>query len=227
MRILFVEDDKQLSTVVAEQLQKEGYITDCCYDGEEGLGYALNTTYNYDIVLLDRMLPFVDGLTILKAMRQKRIFTPVLMITGLGELDDKIDGLDCGADDYLIKPFHIKELLARIRALTRRPAEIVDNKTLTAYDLTLEREHRRLTCKDHSVILTQKESDLMAVFMEMPDKTHSRNELIWRVWGQNTDIENGNVDNYIHFLRKRFRELSCKATIKTVYGAGFCLGEIQ
>ncbi len=173
------------------------------------------------------MLPFVDGLAILKAMRQKHIFTPVIIITGLGELDDKIDGLDCGADDYLVKPFHIKELLARIRALTRRPAEIVDNKTLTAYDLTLDREHRRLTCKDHSVILTQKESDLMAVFMEMPDKTHSRNELIWRVWGQNTDIENGNVDNYIHFLRKRFRELSCKATIKTVYGAGFCLGEIQ
>ena len=227
MRILFVEDDKQLSTVVAEQLQKEGYITDCCYDGEEALGYALNTTYNYDIVLLDRMLPFVDGLTILKAMRQKHIFTPVLMITGLGELDDKIDGLDCGADDYLVKPFHIKELLARIRALTRRPAEIVDNKTLTAYDLTLDREHRRLTCKDHSVILTQKESDLMTVFMEIPDKTYSRNELIWRVWGQNTDIENGNVDNYIHFLRKRFRELRCKATIKTVYGAGFCLGEIQ
>lgn len=227
MRILFVEDDKQLSTVVVEQLQKEGYITDCCYDGEEALGYALNTTYNYDIVLLDRMLPIVDGLTILKAMRQKHIFTPVLIITGLGELDDKIDGLDCGADDYLVKPFHIKELLARIRALTRRPVEIVDNKALTAYDLILDREHRRLTCKDHSVILTQKESDLMAVFMEMPDKTHSRNELIWRVWGQNTDIENGNVDNYIHFLRKRFRELRCKATIKTVYGAGFCLGEIQ
>ncbi len=227
MRILFVEDDRQLSAVVAEQLQKEGYITDCCYDGAEALGCALNTTYNYDIVLLDRMLPFVDGLTILKAMRQKRIFTPVLMITGLGELEDKIDGLDCGADDYLVKPFHIKELLARIRALTRRPAEIVENKSLTAYDLTLDREHRRLTCKDRSVILTQKESDLMAVFMEMPDKTHSRNELIWRVWGQSTEIENGNVDNYIHFLRKRFRELNCKATIKTVYGAGFCLGEIQ
>lgn len=227
MRILFVEDDMQLSTVVAEQLQKEGYITDCCYDGAEALGYALNTTYNYDIVLLDRMLPIVDGLTILKAMRQKHIFTPVLIITGLGELEDKIDGLDCGADDYLVKPFHIKELLARIRALTRRPVEIVDNMALTAYDLTLDREHRRLTCKDHSVILTQKESDLMTVFMEMPDKTHSRNELIWRVWGQNTDIENGNVDNYIHFLRKRFRELSCKATIKTVYGAGFCLGVMQ
>ena len=227
MRILFVEDDRQLSEVVAEQLKKEGYITDCCYDGEEALSYALNSTYPYDVVLLDRMLPIVDGLTILKAMRQKHIPTPVIILTGLGALEDKIDGLDCGADDYLVKPFHIKELFARIRVLARRPIEIVDNIILTAYDLTLDREHRRLTCKDHSVILTQKESDLLAVFMELPDKTHSRSELIWRVWGENTEIENGNVDNYIHFLRKRFRELKCKTTIKTIYGAGFCLGESQ
>ena len=227
MRILFVEDDRQLSEVVAEQLKKEGYIIDCCYDGEEALSYALNDTYYYDVVLLDRMLPIVDGLTILKAMRQKHIPTPVIILTGLGALEDKIDGLDCGADDYLVKPFHVKELLARIRALTRRPAEIVNKEILTAYDLTLDREHRRLTCKDHSVILTQKESDLITVFMEMPDKTHSRSELIWRVWGENTEIENGNVDNYIHFLRKRFRELKCKTTIKTIYGAGFCLGELQ
>lgn len=227
MRILFVEDDRQLSEVVAEQLKKEGYIIDCCYDGEEALGYALNDTYCYDVVLLDRMLPIVDGLTILKAMRQKHIPTPVIILTGLGALEDKIDGLDCGADDYLVKPFHVRELLARIRALTRRPAEIVNKEILTAYDLTLDREHRKLTCKDHSVILTQKESDLITVFMEMPDKTHSRSELIWRVWGENTEIENGNVDNYIHFLRKRFRELKCKTTIKTIYGAGFCLGELQ
>lgn len=227
MRILFVEDDKQLSAVVSEQLQKEGYITDCCYDGEMALSYALNSEYSYDIVLLDRMLPIIDGLTVLKAMRQKHIFTPVLIITGLGELDDKIDGLDCGADDYLVKPFHVKELLARIRALTRRPAEIVDNKILTAYDLTLDCEHRRLTCKDHSVILTQKEADLITVFMEMPDKTLSRNKLLWQVWGGSAEVEGGNLDNYIHFLRKRLSELGCKASIKTVYGAGYCLGEMS
>ena len=160
-------------------------------------------------------------------MRQKHIPTPVIILTGLGALEDKIDGLDCGADDYLVKPFHVKELLARIRALIRRPAEIVNKEILTAYDLALDREHRRLTCRNHSVILTQKESDLIAVFMEMPDKTHSRSELIWRVWGENAEIENGNVDNYIHFLRKRFRELKCKTTIKTIYGAGFCLGDSQ
>ena len=123
MRILLVEDDKNLSATIAEQLQKEGYVTDCCYDGEMALSYVLNPGYGYDIVLLDRMLPIIDGLTVLKAMRQKQIYTPVLIITGLGELDDKINGLDCGADDYLVKPFHVKEMLARIRALTRRPTE--------------------------------------------------------------------------------------------------------
>ncbi len=225
MRILFAEDDRQLSAVIAESLQKEGYLTDCCYDGEEALAYALHSTYDYDIVLLDRMLPIVDGLTILKAIRQKHIAVPVMLLTGLGGLEDKIDGLDCGADDYLVKPFHIKELLARIRALTRRPPSLTDNQILTAYDLTLERERRRLSCGGRFVNLTQKETDLIAVFMEKPDKTHSRGELIWRVWGENTEIEDGNVDNYIHFLRKRLRELKCRAEIKTIYGAGFCFRE--
>jgi DNA-binding response OmpR family regulator len=223
MRILLVEDDINLSATIAEQLQKEGYKTDCCYDGEMALSYALNIEYNYDIVLLDRMLPIIDGLTVLKAMRQKQIYTPVLIITGLGELDDKIDGLDCGADDYLVKPFHVKELLARIRALTRRPAEIKDKQKITAYDLVLDTEHRRLIYKTHSVVLTQKEMDLITVFMEKPDKTHSRSQLLWQVWGGSSEVEDGNVDNYIHFLRKRLRELDCKVGIKTVYGAGYRL----
>lgn len=225
MRILLVEDDRNLSATLAEQLQKEGFITDCCYDGEMALSYVQNQEYVYDIVLLDRMLPILDGLTVLKAMRQKHIFTPVLIITGLGELDDKIEGFDCGADDYLVKPFHIKELMARIRALTRRPAEIQERASLTAFDLVLDVEHRRLTYNGHSVMLTQKENDLIAVFLEKPDTIHSRSQLLWKVWGGNAEVEDGNVDNYIHFLRKRLRELGCKASIKTVYGVGYRLEE--
>lgn len=163
MRVLLVEDDLNLSAVIAEQLQKEGYLTDCCEDGELALSYALNPEYTYDIVLLDRMLPIIDGLTVLKAMRQKQIWTPVIVITGLGELDDKIDGLDCGADDYLVKPFHIKELLARMRALIRRPADIVEKSVLVAFDLTFDTQLRRLSYQSHSVLLTQKEADLLAV----------------------------------------------------------------
>ena len=223
MRVLLVEDDLNLSAVIAEQLQKEGYLTDCCEDGELALSYALNPEYTYDIVLLDRMLPIIDGLTVLKAMRQKQIWTPVIVITGLGELDDKIDGLDCGADDYLVKPFHIKELLARMRALIRRPADIVEKSVLVAFDLTFDTQLRRLSYQSHSVLLTQKEADLLAVFMENPDKTHSREQLLSKVWGGATEVEAGNVDNYIHFLRKRLRELNCKTQIKTVYGAGYRL----
>lgn len=225
MKILLIEDDKNLSATIAEQLKKEGYIVDCCYDGETALGYALNPEYGYDIVLLDRMLPVIDGLSVLKAMRQKQIYTPVLIITGLGELDDKIDGLDCGADDYLVKPFQVKELFARIRALARRPADIVNKEVLTAFDLTLNTEHRRLTFNGQSVMLTQKEADLLTVFMEKPDHTHSRSQLLWKVWGGSSEVEYGNIDNYIHFLRKRLRELGCKAGIKTVYGAGYRLEE--
>lgn len=223
MRILFVEDDKNLSAAIAEQLQKEGYVTDCCYDGEAALRFVLNTEYSYDLVLLDRMLPIIDGLTVLKAMRQKQIYTPVMIITGLGELHDKIDGLDCGADDYLTKPFHVKELLARIRALTRRPAEIIEKEALTAFDLVLDINRRRLSYKGRSVILTQKETDIITVFLEKPDKTHSRSQLLWKVWGGSAEVEDGNVDNYIYFLRKRLRELDCKVSIKTVYGAGYRL----
>ena len=170
MRVLLIEDDENLSAIIEEQLQKEGYITDRCADGETALSYALHFEYGYDIVLLDRMLPIIDGLTILKAMRQKQIYTPVLMMTGLGELDDKIDGLDCGADDYLVKPFHMKELLARIRALTRRPTDIANKEVLTVFDLTLDIEHRRLTCNGQSIMLTQKEANVMTVFLESPDK---------------------------------------------------------
>lgn len=223
MRILLVEDDTNLSAVIAEQLQKEGYITDCCEDGEVALSYALNPKYNYDIVLLDRMLPIIDGLTILKAMRQKQIWTPVILITGLGQLDDKVDGLDCGADDYLVKPFHIKELFARMRALTRRPADIVEKSVLSAFDLTFDPQLRRLSCQSHSVLLTQKEAGLLAVLMENPDQTHSREQLLWKVWGGTAEVEAGNVDNYIYFLRKRLRELNCRTQIKTVYGAGYRL----
>ncbi|MCQ1530540.1 response regulator transcription factor [Lutispora saccharofermentans] len=225
MRVLLIEDDENLSAVIEEQLQKEGYITNRCADGETALSYALNLEYGHDIVLLDRMLPIIDGLTILKAMRRKQIYTPVLMMTGLGELDDKIDGLDCGADDYLVKPFHMKELLARVRALTRRPTDIVDKEVLTAYDLTLDAGQRRLTCNGYSIILTQKEADVMTVFLESPDKMQTRDGLLWKVWGGRGEVEDGNIDNYIHFLRKRLRELGCKTTIKTVYGAGYRLEE--
>ena len=225
MRILLVEDDKNLAEAIADHLKKEGHLTDRCPDGEQALLFALHGEYPYDVILLDRMLPVIDGLTVLKAIRQKRIWTPVLMITGLSQLEDKVDGLDCGADDYLVKPFHMKELSARIRALVRRPAGMADTSEISVYGLTLDVERRRLTCKTHAVSLTGKESELMQVLMKDPERTHGREELLWKVWGGSSEVETGNVDNYIHFLRKRLKSLGCAAKIRTVYSVGYRLEE--
>ncbi len=225
MRILLVEDDKNLAEAIADHLKKEGHLTDRCPDGEQALLFALHGEYPYDVILLDRMLPVIDGLTVLKAIRQKRIWTPVLMITGLSQLEDKVDGLDCGADDYLVKPFHMKELSARIRALVRRPAGMADTSEISVYGLTLDVERRRLTCKTHAVSLTGKESELMQVLMKDPERTHGREELLWKVWGGSSEVEAGNVDNYIHFLRKRLKSLGCAAKIRTVYSVGYRLEE--
>ncbi len=225
IRILLVEDDKNLAEAIEDHLKKEGCLADWCGDGEQALAHALHGEFPYDVILLDRMLPVLDGLTVLKAIRQKQIWTPVLMITGLSGLEDKIDGLDCGADDYLTKPFHMKELSARIRALIRRPPDMAAAFELSAFGLTLDTERRRLSHKTHAVLLTGKESGLLQVFLKDPERTHSREELLWKVWGGSCEVEAGNVDNYIHFLRKRLKSLGCTAKIRTVYGAGYRLEE--
>lgn len=144
MKILILEDDIELSLAMKQELLKNDYMVDCCHDGETGLLYALNIEFGYDLAIVDRMLPVIDGLTIIKAMRKKGISIPVIIITGMSSIDDRIDGLDGGADDYLVKPFYIRELLARVRALTRRPHEMKEQDTLTYQDLRLEHSNRKL-----------------------------------------------------------------------------------
>ena len=139
MKILILEDDIELSLAMKQELLKNDYMVDCCHDGETGLLYALNIEFGYDLAIVDRMLPVIDGLTIIKAMRKKGISIPVIIITGMSSIDDRIDGLDGGADDYLVKPFYIRELLARVRALTRRPHEMKEQDILMYQDLRLER----------------------------------------------------------------------------------------
>lgn len=223
MKILLIEDDKELCHSIQSELLRNGFQVDCCNDGETAMLYALNREYAYDLAIIDRMLPIVDGLSIIKAMRQKNINFPVIIITGLSDLDDRIDGLDGGADDYLVKPFHIRELLARVRALIRRPVEIQASPELIYHDLSFHKSNRKLTCHHRSLLLTVKESELMYVFMASPETLFSREQLIMRVWGTSSEIEPGNVDNYISFLRKRLRELNSHSEIKTVYGTGYQL----
>lgn len=138
MKLLLIEDDMDLCQNIKEQLTKEGYLTDAFDNGEEGFVYALNPNSSYDLAIIDRMLPIIDGLSIVKAMRNKNIQIPVIVITGMSQLNDRIEGLDGGADDYLVKPFHIRELCARIRALIRRPVQIVHTDFLSYKDLTLD-----------------------------------------------------------------------------------------
>ena len=167
MKILLVEDDEELCRSIQSALEKEMYIVDCIRDGETAMFYALNTDYAYDIAVIDRMLPVIDGLTIIKAMRRKGIRIPVIIITAMDALDNRIEGLDGGADDYLVKPFHIRELSARIRALTRRPADLRLSGLLRYGDLTFDKENRRLSSGEKSVQLTARETELLPYLSEI------------------------------------------------------------
>ena len=223
MRVLLLEDDLNLCGTIEEALGKEGYSVDSCHDGETAMLYALNTDLGYELAIVDRMLPIIDGLTIIKSMRRKGINIPVIIITGMSALDDRIDGLDGGADDYLVKPFHVRELLARVRALTRRPYEMKETNILTYADLTFDRVKRLLQKGSQSLTLTAKETELLYSLMRTPETQLTKEQLILRVWGADSNIEPGNVENYISFLRKRLKELQSQCEIKTVYGSGYKL----
>lgn len=223
MKLLLIEDDETLCRNMKDHLSQEGYLVDACETGDDGLFYALQPDGGYDLAIIDRMLPVIDGLTILKAMREKGNQIPVILITGMSGLQDKINGLDNGADDYLVKPFHLSELSARIRAMARRPATYTEQKQLHYQDLTLDLARKELCCGEERIALTPKEYNLMCAFLEAPDALHSRNHLMARGWESNHAVEPGNVDNYIYFLRKRLRALGSSCQITAVYGAGYLL----
>lgn len=223
MKLLLIEDDIDLCQNIKEQLSKEGYLLDIFHTGEEGFISALNQDNAYDLVIIDRMLPIIDGLSIIKAMRNKGIPIPIIVITGMSELHDKIVGLDSGADDYLVKPFHISELSARIRALIRRPSRIVETNTVIYSDLTLDILKQELSSGKKSIVLTPKEFQLFQVFISYPNHIFSREQLIQKVWESNHTVELGNVDNYIYFLRRRLKSLNSHCTIRSVYGSGYLL----
>lgn len=223
MRILVIEDDKDLCEAVGYQLEKEGYRVDICHNGEDALYFALQQSH--DIMILDRMLPGIDGLTILQAVRRKGIATPVIMVTAMNGINDRIDGLDTGADDYLVKPFAMEELLARIRALARRPQAIQDTNKLTFGNTTLELGKQILKGDRETCSLSKKETDLMEFFMRNKTQILSRDAILSHVWGPNSFVEDGNIDNYIHFLRRRLKTIQSTLQIKTIHSVGYRLEE--
>lgn len=229
MKLLLVEDDENLNRNLTFFLEKEGYQVDSCQNGEDALYYLQEGSP--DLILLDRMLPLLDGMEVLRQIRQTQNRTPVLMLTALGTLADKVDGLDAGADDYLVKPFAMEELLARIRSLCRRsglaPADSAydaeDALSLHYGDLWLNPRLHELKGPAGTVTLSNRESALLQYFLQNGGQTLSRGQLLIKVWGPDSEVEEGNLDNYIFFLRRRLKALGSALRISTLRGVGYRL----
>lgn len=223
MRILLIEDDEKLSDTLKYQLEREQFSCDTSLDGLEGLAFA--QTQVHDLIILDRMLPSMDGLTILQKIREQQIATPVILLTALGELQDKITGLNCGADDYIVKPFAFPELLARINCISRRPQKMLDYNHLNFCDLSYDCQQKILSKGRQDCALSRRESDLLELFLHNPQQTIPRGTILTKVWGLEADVEDGNLDNYIHFLRRRLKSLNSRVVLTTVRGIGYRLEE--
>lgn len=222
MRILLAEDDRDLNKALTWQLAGQGYSVDACYDGEEALYYGGQNIY--DVILLDRMLPCHEGTEVLTLLRRQSVNVPIILITALGTLQDKILGLDLGADDYLVKPFDFEELLARIRCVTRRSLVLNPQPdTISYHDITWSAREMRLNGPAGDSTLSKREGDLLESFLHTPKQVLARETLLLKVWGPDSDVENGNLDNYIHFLRRRLKTVGSALQIKTIRGVGYGL----
>lgn len=223
MRILIVEDEIHLAEALSQILKKNNYTIDTAYDGESGLDNALSNIY--DLIILDIMLPKLDGISILKNIRGEGLSTPVILLTAKGEISDKVAGLDSGADDYLPKPFATEELLARIRALSRRRGEVIVDNTLKFGDIELNPSTLKLSSGSRSVKLILKESELLELLISRKNLATSKELIIEKLWGFDSDVEYNHVEVYISFLRKKLNFLSSEVKINTVRGVGYILEE--
>ncbi|MGN0823646.1 MAG: response regulator transcription factor [Candidatus Coproplasma sp.] len=224
MRLLLAEDEKALSNALVTILKHNNYSVDAVYNGQDALDYLLNG--NYDGAILDIMMPKMDGISVLKAFRAKNKTLPILLLTAKTEIDDKVLGLDCGADDYLGKPFDTKELLARIRAMLRRKGGEAVN-TLTFEDVTLNRSTYELSSPYSSFRLGNKEFQMLEMLMLNAGKVISAEQFMERIWGYDSDTEITVVWTYISYLRKKLSALSNKAQIKAIRNVGYTLEKID
>lgn len=216
MRILYVEDEKILADAVTHLLKKANINVDWAEDGEEGLRLAKKPIY--DAIVLDIMLPKMSGLEILEIIRKQGIKTPVIMLSALSEVEDKVKGLEIGADDYLAKPFKTSELIARLNALTRRPA-LRETKTIKFADLEFDYENRIVNNKP----LTEKEAEILKMLLDSNGKTVQKDYILAHVWGADMLAEDNYVEVYMSYLRKKLKQLSGKVEIKTIRGLGYKL----
>lgn len=226
MRILIIEDDEQLCETLKLQFEHHGIELDCVHSGIDAFYYVMQPVY--DLIILDRMLPGMDGIALLKIIRENNVRTPIILATAVDTVEERIAGLDNGADDYLVKPYDIGELLARIRALCRRPGTLEVSGTLSFEDLEFSPANLDLSIKgasspDGKIHLSRREAVLMEYFLKRPNQTLARQLIYSRVWGPDGEVEDGNLDTYIYYLRKHLRTLKSRVRIQTVHGIGYRL----
>ncbi|MCI8425115.1 MAG: response regulator transcription factor [Adlercreutzia sp.] len=222
MRVLVVEDDVRLAEALSRILEDNGYTVDAVHDGQTGIDYGSSGAY--DVIILDVMLPKADGFTVAQSLRRAHVSTPILLLTARDATTDKITGLDSGADDYMTKPFSPAELMAHLRALTRRQGDVVF-ETITAGDLTLNLESLDLTCGDETIRLSQKEFAIARILLGSPGAVISKDALIDRAWGPSSSASDNNVEAYISFLRKKMAHVGSKGKIETIRSVGYRFAE--
>ena len=221
MRILLVEDERHLSEAIIHILKKNHYSADAVYDGRDGLDYGKSGIY--DLIILDIMLPKMDGISVLKELRKSGCDTPVLLLSAKSEVSDKVLGLDSGADDYLAKPFNTEELLARIRALSRRRGDAAVDSKLEFGDINLDMATMTLSKNDVSVNLTLKEYEVMEHLIRRGDMISPKTQLLEKLWGYESEADANHVEVYISFLRKKLSFIKSDVSIQAVRGVGYVL----
>ena len=218
MRLLVAEDDPRLLKTLTHIFESNKFSVDGVSNGEDALAHG--QTVEYDGMVLDIMMPGMDGISVLKALREAGVTTPALFLTARSEVSQRVEGLDAGADDYLPKPFSTAELLARVRALGRRPAEWEGGTALRRGDVELRVQDRLLTGPAGAHTLSQRECALLELFLRNPGVTLPRERILLNVWGPDSDVESGNIDNYIHLVRRRLRLVGSRMELVTRRGAG-------
>ena len=224
MRLLLAEDEIELSNALVTVLKHNNYSVDAVYNGQDALDYL--ETGNYDGAILDIMMPKIDGITVLKSIRKSGNSIPVLLLTAKAEVEDRVLGLDSGADDYLTKPFHMKELMARVRAMTRRQADVTDS-VLSFCDLTLDRLTYRMEVGEKHVRLGNKEYQMLEMLMANPGQIISVEQFMDKIWGYDSETELNSVWVFISYLRKKLASIDAHVQIKATRGLGYSLEEIH
>lgn len=221
MKILIIEDEYSLADAISETLKKEKFAAKIVTDGEEGANEAL--TNIYDLILLDVMLPHKDGFEILNTLKKEKVKTPVIMLTAKSEISDKLKGLENGADDYITKPFHMRELVARVKIILKRKTNIEDTNVIEYGDLKLDLKNGKMISGENEIQISGKELDLLEILLINKNQTINREKLADKIWGYDSDTEYNNVEVYISFLRKKLKLLKSNVKIKAVRGIGYKL----